>query len=600
MRTPKNKTKKRSQKVNVKPLQKASKIKSGSTENQTFTVSQPPLDVSQALQMAIQYHNTGKLSQAEAIYRQILTVQPSHADANHLLGVIGIQMGKHAPAIELIKKAIQINPALTPAYNNLGLALCEIGSLDDALACFQHTLKLDPNHTDALNNLGVISRRKCATEDAIAYYRRSLSVDPGLFEVHSNLLLSLHYLDDFLDADIFQEHLRFGEQATRIATINKPIEQATHNDSARAHKKLKIGYVSPDFRAHSVVYFFEPLLTRHNKNEFEIYCYYNHVKNDGVTSRLKELANHWRVIIGVSDAEVAQMIRDDEIDILVDLAGHTEKNRLPVFAFKPAPVQVTWLGYPDTTGLPQVDYRITDSICDPENETDQYHTEKLIRLPDGFHCYQGSQSVPVNTALPARQKGYVTFGSFNNLTKVTTEVVELWASILKALPNARLLLKCLGLGDESTRLRYVSLFESCGVDKERLDFYSYLPNRLDHLKLYHSIDLCLDPFPYNGVTTTCEAMWMGVPTLTLLGTRHSGRVAASLNTMVGLPQFIAKSKAEYVGIAVKQADELEVLAQLRLQLRAKMLASTLCDAPYFAQTMENVYRQIWQDHLSPV
>jgi predicted O-linked N-acetylglucosamine transferase (SPINDLY family) len=326
-----------------------------------------------------------------------------------------------------------------------------------------------------------------------------------------------------------------------------------------------------------------------------VYCYSDVKSSDVVTDEIKRLADHWRPISGQPDAAVADQIRKDGIDILVDLAGHTAGNRLPVFARKPAPVQVTWLGYPNTTGMPVIDYRLTDEIADPQGEADQYHSETLIRLPDGFLCYDAPDNVPDVSGLRARKTGRITFGSFNNLPKINEEVIRLWSRLLHNVPNSCLLLKSKQLADEPTRQRFLELFSATGIGSERIKLLPRTPSTAGHLALYHQIDIALDPFPYNGTTTTCEALWMGVPVITLRGNRHSGRVGASILTRIGLQEMIAESEGQYVQIGMKLAENIDRLEQLRSQMRQRMKTSPLCDGKCFARTMENTFRNIWKN-----
>ena len=307
-------------------------------------------------------------------------------------------------------------------------------------------------------------------------------------------------------------------------------------------------------------------------------------------------SEHWRSIVGVSDKNVVDLIKKDEIDILVDLAGHTANNSLTVFARKPAPVQVTWLGYPNTTGLSAIDYRFTDIVADPVGEADEYHTEELIRLPNGFLCYRGDETVSANAELPFEMRGHITFGSFNNLTKVTPQVVLTWARILHELPTSHILLKSKQLEDPSVRSRYLELFKEEGVSEDRIDLQAYLPSKNDHLALYDTIDICFDPFPYNGTTTTCEALWMGVPVITLVGDRHAGRVGASILANVGLTDFITEDLDGYIRTAVQLAKNTDYLKEVRLGLREKLQNSSLCDEIGFARDVERSYRTMWDDY----
>jgi predicted O-linked N-acetylglucosamine transferase (SPINDLY family) len=344
-----------------------------------------------------------------------------------------------------------------------------------------------------------------------------------------------------------------------------------------------------------VGYFIEPVLAHHDHNRFEVFCYSNLQQEDNVSERLKSRANYWRRIIALSDEQATQKIRADQIDILIDLNGHTGSNRLLVFARKPAPVQVTWLGYPATTGLSTVDYRLTDGFADPVGMTEHLHSEKLIRLPECFSCYRPPADAPEVSGLPAREKGYVTFGSFNNQAKINREVMAVWAKILQAVPGARLTLKNAGLGSKIVQRKVRETFLGWGVEPDRIELLGHDPYESAHLERYRSIDIGLDPFPYNGATTTCEALWMGVPVVALAGQAHAGRVGVSQLSNLGLTELIGNTPEEYVAIATRWARDLERLSQLRAGLRARLAASPLTDAPRFTQNLEQAYRAMWQD-----
>ena len=375
--------------------------------------------------------------------------------------------------------------------------------------------------------------------------------------------------------------------------IRVPLMAKVNNSSG---ERLRIGYVSGDFRTHSVAYFFEPLLQHHNANVVETFCYYNHKIVDDVTNRLMALAEHWRPIVDMSHANVVDLIIADKIDILVDLSGHTAHNSLLVFAQKPAPILVTWLGSPNTTGLSAIDYRFTDVITDPIGETEQFNSETLFRLPNGFHCYGGNETARVNAELPHQNRGHITFGSFNNMSKLTPEVIKVWSKILNAVPQSQLLLKTSLVTHNLSH--YVQLFKQEGISEDRIEYQGHLPSNHEHLELYGAIDIGLDPFPYNGVTTTCEALWMGVPVITLAGDRHAGRVGASILTNVGLTDFIAQDIDGYIQLAVEMAANPTYLQEIRRGLRKRMLGSPLCDGSSFANDIEKAYQKMWQTSLN--
>lgn len=361
-----------------------------------------------------------------------------------------------------------------------------------------------------------------------------------------------------------------------------------------SNRRLRVGYVSPDFRQHSVAYFIEPILAHHDPEQIETVGYANVAVPDTVTDRLRSLTNEWCDVYHLNDDRFAERVRADGIDILVDLAGHTGSNRLPVFARKPAPIQVTYLGYPNTTGLDCMDYRLTDAWADPPGLTDDYYTEELIRLPGCFLCYNPPITAPPVMELPAKTIGRITFGSFTNLPKLTPEVIALWSPILHAVPTARLILKVRWFEDEPIRTRYLAMFAEHNIDSTRVKLIGLIPDTNHHLAFYGNIDIALDSFPYNGTTTTCEALWMGVPTIALAGRTHVSRVGFSLLTAVGLPELIAANPEEYVALAVALAADWNQLAQLRASLRKRVAGSPLYDAIAHTRSIEAKYRSLWQ------
>jgi protein O-GlcNAc transferase len=564
----------------------------------------------------------GKIRDAIDRYKRAIDIDPACAEAHYNLGNALREVGEHVQAIAALKQATKLKPNFREAYTNLGDLLWEMGRLDDALVALRGALALSPDSAEAHNNLGNVLKAQgklgeaiaayreasakrefppahnnlgFALQDqgdldaALATYRQALTLDTHFADAHSNLLLCLHYRPDVDATELFAEHQRWGEQHGAPLAAMIP----THTNARDPKRRLRIGYVSPDFRAHSVSHFIAPVLTHHERRHFQVYCYYNARQIDATTERLRGLADHWRDIAHLSDAEVTALIGQDGIDILVDLAGHMAHNRLPLFARKPAPLQVTYLGYPDTTGLATIDYRLTDALTDPPGASERFHTEALVRLPQGFLTYQPSLESPPINALPALGDDHITFGSFNNATKLNTAVIALWAQILRALPRAHLLLKAAQLGDADTAERFRQRFVSEGIAPERVQTLGAFASEGDHLKVYHRIDIALDPFPYNGTTTTCEALWMGVPVITLAGTTHAGRVGVSLLTQAGLPELITPTPQAYVELAIELANDLPRLQGLRQSLRERLAASALCDAKGFTRALEAAYREMW-------
>jgi predicted O-linked N-acetylglucosamine transferase (SPINDLY family) len=405
----------------------------------------------------------------------------------------------------------------------------------------------------------------------------------------TNALKNNSLIEQALQSDGVLDKLKISAISNSPTSADAPIAK---------QRPLRIGYVSPDFKQHSVAHFIEPVLAAHDKSKFEVFCYSNNLMTDEVTQRIQSACAHWRVIADQSDEVVAKQIRDDGIDILVDLAGHTPQNRLLVFARKPAPVQATWIGYPNTTGLTTMDYRITDAFADPVGDSDRFHTEKLIRLPECFSCFEAPRESPQVCALPALATGHITFGSFNNPLKFTPAVIEQWLHILKRVPNSRLVLKYQGLDSAFMSALLRAQFGAHGIAPQRLDILGKDVSQFDHMNRYNQIDIGLDPFPYNGTTTTCDALWMGVPVITLAGRSHVGRVGVSQLTNIGLPELIGHNEDDYVDIAVALANDLPRLAALRSGLRERLKASPLMDAPRLTRNLEAVYREMWKNHIS--
>jgi protein O-GlcNAc transferase len=422
----------------------------------------------------------------------------------------------------------------------------------------------------------------------VAAYRKAVSIRPDHARTLSNLLFCLNYDDKLTNAELLAAHREWDERYGH--EVPRPTSYANERAPGR---RLKIGYVSPDFRAHSVAYFLEPLLKAHDHQAVEVFCYAEVARADRVTEYLRGFADHWLITVGLSDDELTERIRGDGIDILVDVAGHTADNRLRVFARKPAPVQATWLGYPNTTGLSAIDYRIVDAVTDPPGQADAWASEKLLRLDGGFICYGGLEGAAPPAPPPCLTTGHVTFGSFNNPGKISNATMDAWASLLERLPDARLLLKGKSFTDPTACALYRARLAERGVAAERVELMATVPSAAAHLAVYDRVDVALDPFPHNGTTTTCEALWMGVPVVTLRGDRHAGRVGASLLGQIGLTDLLANSVEEYIEIAAALANDRSRLADLRRSLRPRMEASPLCDSRAFARKMEAAFRSMW-------
>lgn len=531
----------------------------------------------------------GKLEEAIAAYRRAIRVKPDYAVAYFNLGVALSRQDNIEVAVDAYRQAIRIKPDYAGAHSNLGNALRQQGKLGEAIAAHRRAIGINSKLAGAHVNLGNALSNQGKVEEAITAYRHAISIKPDFAEAHRNLIFCLNYLDKITPGELFAAHRLWQEQFGRPVLLPK-----AYANPREVGRRLKIGYVSPDFREHSVAYFLEPLLAGHDSRTVDVFCYAEVARPDAITARFKGYAAHWLVTIGQSDGELAERIRADGIDILVDLAGHTANNRLGVFARKPAPIQVTWLGYPNTTGLKTIDYRLVDAVTDPMGEADGWASETLVRLEGGFLCYGAINSVPEPIISKELTDDSVTFGSFNNPVKLSPSTLDLWAKLMARLPRARLLLKGKPFTDVATRALFLSRMRERGVRSERVDIVSWLPAKEAHLELYNRVDIALDPFPYNGTTTTCEALWMGVPVVTLRGDRHSSRVGASLLTQVDMTGWISDSTDEYLEIAIALAANRQRLNELRRSLRHHLAASPLCDHSSFARKIEAAYRAMWR------
>jgi predicted O-linked N-acetylglucosamine transferase (SPINDLY family) len=551
---------------------------------------------------ALAYNNLGTVLQGKGrsdeaitLFQKALQLNPEFSDAYYNLGTVLHKKNDLDGAIICFQNAIKLNPGLLDAYNNLGNTLSKLDKLQEAAEIFHKALEINPHYALILNNLGNVVKDQGKLNEAAEYCRRALEIKPDFVEAYSNCLLFMNY-DSHNDAQtIFSEHVRLGRQVAEPFTAHT----SSYTNDCSPDRKLKIGYVSPDFRRHSVNYFLEPVLASHNHDSFEVFCYSDVMKlqpdPDNVTERLKGYSDRWQDIAGLSDEQAAELIRNDRIDILIDLAGHTGYNRMLLFARKPAPIQVSWLGYPNTTGLVTIDYRIVDLYSDPLGMTDPYYTEKLIRIPDSFLCYMPDLESPEFGDLPALRNEHITFSSFNIFSKVSSFTVTLWSEIMQMIPSARLIIKSKCFSDQATFNYALEIFAKQGLTPERITLLSHVPSYRDHLLIYNNIDIALDTFPYHGTTTTCEAMWMGVPVITLAGKTHASRVGVSLLSNVGLPELIATTPEEYVAKAVDLARALEKLQLLRKSLRDMMSRSPLTDAKKFTHHLEEAYRKMWRN-----
>jgi predicted O-linked N-acetylglucosamine transferase (SPINDLY family) len=492
---------------------------------------------------------------AERVYLRLLELAPQREATYDDLAQLYMDHTQYSKARDIAEKALQLNPNQPALWNTLGLAQTSLGMV----------------------------------REAIASYRRVLAIAPNMATSHSNLLLTMHYITDFGPAELAEEHRRWGRLHAPAALATRAFRNAP-----QPGRRLRIGYLSADFRRHSVAFFFESLLDHHRRADFEVFCYGEVRSPDDVTARIRQKADQYRSIVGMHDRQVADLIRTDAIDVLVDLGGHTGASRIAVLGYKPAPVQATYCGYPDTTGIEAVDYRITDGLADPPGVEDGY-TETLCRLPGAFLCYRPPQPLPALRPAPSQSGKPVTFGSFNREFKVSDATYDLWCRILRDLPDSSIVIKSIAGSDPGIRQRQLREFERRGVTAERVQLLGFIADQLGHLESYRNVDIALDTYPYHGTTTTLDALVMGVPVVTLAGYNHASRVGVTLLTQMGLEEFIAKTPDDYVAIAVGLGSRPLRITELHDTLRERLLMSALCDGPGFMRGYEYALRGMWSN-----
>ena len=529
----------------------------------------------------------GNLHGAVACYCRALELKPGYAEAHNNLGVAFKQQGKIDEAVACYRRALELKADYAEVHNNLGVAFMEQEKLTAAVACYRRAVELKADYAEAHNNLGIAFKEQGNLDEALACYRRALELKPDYAETHSNLLFTLQYRVAVTPAALAEAHAEYDRR--HAAPLRGTL---AHENVHDRHGRLRLGFISPDLGRHPVGYFLIRVLENFDKQRMETVCYSDRMVEDDLTRRFQAAAAQWRDVAGVSDQRLAEQIRADQIDILFDLAGHTAHNRLLVFARKPAPIQVTWAGYVGSTGLKAMDYLIADRYEIPP-DAERHYRERLLRMPDGYVCYDPPVYAPQVARLPALDHGQVTFGCFNNPAKITPQAIEVWARILRQLPGARLVLKYKGWSDCGVARRFTEMFAAQAIDPGRLELLGSSP----HVKLlaeYNRIDLALDPFPYNGGLTTCEALWMGVPVVTCPSETFASRHSLSHLSNVGLTETIARDLDEYVELAVSLAGDLPRLAGLRAGLRARMAASPLCDATRFAANLASRLQEVWE------
>ncbi len=610
----------------------------------------------ETLELAMAHHRAGRLAEAEAIYRHLLSLNPWNPDLIHLLGMLAHQGGHSQPALELVRQAIAMSPEKPHYFSNLGIILMDLGRFDEAVAAYEESLRLQPDTAETWSNLGIVRVHQQQWEHAIVALREALRRKPDLLKaglslagaldeagqideaiehlramveqhptdawcpynlgnllmdqgvldeglemlrrsvalnptdplVHSNLILQTYYHPHYDAARIAQEQQAWAQKFA-VRAEGKSSHDA-HDFSP--HRRLRIGWLSADLRHHVVGRALLPAFEAHDRTGFEFICYSTTPSSDAVAERFRAAASHWRDVGALPDEALCTQIRSDEIDILIDLGLHTARNRLPVIARKPAPLQISWLGQPCATGVRAIDYRLSDPFLDPPAPPEEF--ESPLRLPECWTCYLPPVDAPEPRRFDPDATSGVTFGSFNNFCKINDEVLRCWAGILTRLPGSRLLLLA---KPGRHRERTVGTLAGHGVAPEAVSFLEYGASHAYPLR-YQQIDIALDPFPYNGMTTTCDALWMGVPVIALIGAMPLGRASYSLLANVGLPELAADSVEGYIETALLLARDRPRLAALHAGLRGRMGQSVLLDGPRMARQVEAAFRTVWQRRCS--
>jgi predicted O-linked N-acetylglucosamine transferase (SPINDLY family) len=535
----------------------------------------------------VQNHRTGELPAAIELYRRAAALRPQSSAVQNNLALACKEAGDAESALAAARTAVALAPANPGLWTNLGNLYRDLGNLDDAVAAYRRTLSLDPSSVPALNNLGIALHDAGRVEEAVSHYRRAIEIDPAAVMAHSNLLYAMHFDPRYDAASIFREHRLWAARHADPLTATAP----PHDNDPNPDRPLRIGYVSAYLQDHVVGRFMLPLLQAHDREGFQTFCYADESgPRDAVTEKLAAASHTWRNIRGQGDQHVAQLVRNDRIDILVDLGMHMSGSRLLVFARKPAPVQVTYLAYCSTTGLSAIDYRLTDPHLDPPS-TDPDYSEKSVRLPESWWCYRPPEGAGDPGPLPAAGNDrVVTFASLNSFAKVTPHALETWACILQNVPRSRLLLHA---REGAHRRRVLDLFAAGRIDPTRIEFTGFVP-LTRYFDLYRRADIALDPFPYAGGATTCDALWAGVPVVTLAGQTAVGRGGASILSNVGAQDLIAATEDAYVRIASDLASDVPRTAGLRRSLRPRMQSSSLTNDSRFAGNVETAFRQMWR------
>lgn len=544
---------------------------------------------------AIAYNNLGasyraliRLDDSISAYRKAIQIEPEKAEYYNNLALVLDYAGKIDEMESAFKEALRLDPEYAIALTNYSSSLLKFGRLSEAKSLIDKALILNSASSIAWNNLARYHYEVGAFKESYRAYKRFLVLDPSSALGWTSIAATQIARDDVSDREVFEQHLESGRE---IEKDIEPYEHLASDRSKSAGERLTIGFLSADFKTHSVAFFLEPLLEALDRGAYSVICYSGVRSKDKVTQRFEALADSWRDVCDTPDDQLAKQIREEQVDILIDMSGYTAGNRARALAYKPAPVQANWLGYAHSLGMGRFDFRIVDGVTDPEGVT--LNSETLVRMPKTFLVYRPSAEAPDVKELPVRSNGYITFGCFNNLTKLSDKSVELFSQALHAVPNSKLMLKSYQATDRTVLRRLLKKFGQQGIEESRLELLPKFPKARDHLETYNRVDIALDTFPYNGTTTTCEALWMGVPVLTLLGTRHASRVSATFLGQLGLDSFIADSDARFAAKAAELATDIEALASIRASLRERLERSPLRDEAGFAKDFAAALDSMW-------
>ena len=616
------------------------------------------MTIEKTFDLAVQNQKKNNFQVAENLYKEVLKINPNHFGSIFLLGTLSIKIKNFDRAIQLLNQAILIQPNHAQSHNNLGVVFVELGEVQKAMSYYQTAINSQPNYADAHNNLGVVFNKLGEDQKAISCYQKAISIQPNYADAHYNLGNVLDKLNKHQEAIICYEkviqinpnyadaHYNQGNALRELGEFKKAIScyqkaiNSKHN-YAQAYdnmlftllymektdskyylsktrefrsslkpinddlllkyqfnikpKKLRIGFVSGDFREHPVGFFLLDTLNHLKNNDLELIAYSNSQIEDSLSIKLKSHFTIWHEIVSQSNMNVINKIRKDGIHVLVDLSGHSEKNRLPIFINKPAPVQVSWVGYPGSTGIPEIDYLIGDPFVTPENMNGHF-TEKIFRLPNIWVCFTAPDFDVQISDLPVIKNGYVTFGSFNHLSKINDEVISLWSKILKSIPKSKIFLKTKQLNNSHLKEKIISKFKENGINLNSI-ILEEDTSRSKLLNSYNKVDIALDPFPYSGGVTSLEAIWMGVPVLTKKGFKFASRTTESIIHNSGMSDWVANDENEYVKKAIKFSTNLELLTQINKSLRQAALESPLFNSTLFAKQLNNAFWEMWNNFI---